>query len=193
MKLPNALLAFRNKPSIPEFRLCLGLLLLLAISWPYLATAHSSGTLRLANVAAGPYHLSAWSAPEPPRVGDLHLSIAVDEPKAENTPAASSPSKLDVQITMTAVDQQSNTLMQRAIQQTTFFQVYYESYFSVPTTGQWQVTVSVTGSAGVGIAHFVLDILPRQRINWELVFWCATALFALILVGRVVRETDARA
>ena len=188
MKLLNALLAFRNKPSIPEFRLCLGLLLLLASSWPYLATAHSAGTLRLANVAAGPYHLSAWSAPEPPRVGDFHLSVAVDEPKGENSSAASQPSKLDVQITMTAVAQRRDNLIQQATLQTTFFQSYYESYFTIPATGRWQVTVNVTGSAGAGAAQFAFDALPAQRINWELVFWCVTALIALILVGRVVRE-----
>lgn len=188
MKLPNALLTFSNKPSIFEFRLCLGLLLLLAISWPYLATAHSAGTLRLANVAAGPYHLSAWSAPEPPRVGDFHISVAVDEPKGENTSAAS-PSTPAVQITMTAITQRRDNLIQQATLQTTFFQSYYESYFTIPATGRWQVTVNVTGSAGAGVAQFAFDVLPPQRINWELVFWCVTALIALILVGRVIRET----
>lgn len=189
MKLPKALFTFRNKPSILEFRLCLGLLLLLALSWPYLATAHGSGTLRLANVAAGPYHLSAWSAPEPARVGDFHISVAVDEPKAGNSSAASSPSTLAVQVAMTSIAQRSGNLRQQATLQTTFFQSYYESYFTIPATGRWQVTVNVTGSAGAGAAQFTLDVLPAQRINWELVFWCVTALFALILVGRVIRET----
>lgn len=189
MKLPHALLAFRNKPSILKFRLCLGLLLLLAISLPYLATAHGSGTLRLANVAVGPYRLSAWSAPEPPRVGDFHISVAVDEPKGENPSATSSPSTPTVQVTMTDVAQHREKLMQQATLQTTFFQSYYESYFTIPATGRWQVTVNVTGSAGAGAASFALDVLPPQRINWELVLWCATALFALILVGRVMCDT----
>jgi len=37
----------------------------------------NGGTLRLGHVTAGPYHVSAWTQPQPPRVGRLDLSVAV--------------------------------------------------------------------------------------------------------------------
>jgi len=163
------------------------LLLLMALSWPYSASAHESGTPRLVNFVAGPYRLSAWSAPEPPRVGDLHISVTVDPRQANSALAASAPANFAVQIAITPLDHRHPAISQQAALQTAFFQSYYESYFTVPTTGQWQVAVIVKGVAGAGTASFVLDILPHQLINWELVFWCIVALFTIIWAGRVTR------
>jgi hypothetical protein len=60
----------------------LWLLWLVIGSWPVVGMAHGSGTPRLVNVAAGPYRLWVWSLPEPVRLGEMHLSVAVATPEA---------------------------------------------------------------------------------------------------------------
>ena len=185
MKSPQVVSVPTSKATSIEFRLSRWLLLLVALSWPYSASAHESGTPRLVHVAAGVSRLSAWSAPEPPRGGDLHISVAVDEPQPNNTSSASAQTNLDVQIAAISLDHRTQ-MNQRATIQTTFFQSYYESYFTIPATGRWQVVIVVTGVAGSGTASFVLDVLPHQRVNWELVFGCAIVLVTIIWAGRVM-------
>jgi hypothetical protein len=122
-------------------------------------------------------------------VGDLHIAVTVDEPQTNRTAAVPAPTNLGVQIAMASLDHPSPKLRQRATLQTTFFLPHYDSDFSIPSTGQWEVAITVTSSAGAGTARFVLEVLPHQRINWELVFWITLALLAMIWVGRVTRTS----
>jgi hypothetical protein len=56
--------------------------LVLALSGPArTAQAHGGGVPQLTNAPAGPYRVSAWTQPDPPRAGTLHLSIAVSAPQ----------------------------------------------------------------------------------------------------------------
>lgn len=163
------------------------LLLLLAISWPTSATAHGSGTPRLVNVLAGPYRLWVWSLPDPIRVGETHFSVAVEETTGLST-QQSTATAIAVQITISAPNQGQAPFTLSASKQDRFLQTYYETDFTMPAAGEWQATVQVSGSAGIGSATFAFTSLPPQQVNWELVIGGTAMLLALILGARLKRK-----
>lgn len=168
------------------FRLFLYLWLVwgVAASWPAITAAHSSGAPRLADVAAGPYRLWVWSLPDPIRVGETHMSVAVGEPEANTAQQKPAATALDVQFIISAVDRPDQQFTQQASKEERFLQTYYESDFTMPAIGQWRAVVSVTGPAGVGAAEFTFAVLPPQRVNWELVIGGGVALLAAVWVLR---------
>lgn len=163
------------------------LLLLIAWSWPASAVAHGWGKPRLLNATAGPFRVTVWVLPELPRVGDLHISTIVDEAEVTTKPRDASPDELAVQIQLTSFVNPTLYMVQQTTRQVTFFHAYYESYFTLPTRGPWQVDVIVKGTAGTGATRFVLDVLPRHIVNWELIFWSSILLFTVIWALRVTR------
>ena len=58
-------------------------LVTLAIVVPARETGAHGGRVQLAKVPAGPYLVSVWTLPDPPRVGSLDVSLAVMEPRTE--------------------------------------------------------------------------------------------------------------
>lgn len=154
------------------------LLLLLAVSWPTLVTAHGSGTPRLVNVLAGPYRLWVWSLPDPIRVGETHISVAIEEA----TPAEQSNSSTDytVNIIIHALDQSDQQFALTTSKQDRFLQTYYEVDFAMPTVGEWEARVNLSGAAGAGTAAFPFTVLPPQRVNWELVIWIGIMVVAML-------------
>lgn len=72
-------------------------LVLLVASWPTVVMAHGNGAPRLVNVVAGPYRLWVWSLPDPMRMGEAHLSVAVEEAVPASTLQSSA---IAVQITV---------------------------------------------------------------------------------------------
>ncbi len=165
---------------------CIWLVLLLTLNGPLVAAAHGGWIPRLTNVAIGPYRLYVWSAPEPPRVGAVHLAIAVTEDKKLPDPLVQPVLDLDVQITMKALDEPGVLLTQQGVSQKTLLLYYYETDFQIPAAGQWQTVVTVTGPAGSGAADFQLEVLPTRRVNWSIIGWGAVALLLAIgLYGRL--------
>jgi len=163
-------------------RIGLWLLLLCALNWPTAVTAHGSGTPQLVNVAAGPYQLWVWSMPEPVRLGEMHISMAIAQP----APA----SELDVQIVLAPVDAASPPIAQMASKQVRLFQAYYEADFMVSTAGEWQATITIDGPAGVATAQFPFTVLPPHQLNWTLILWSALAFVGLIGVIGIRRSAS---
>jgi hypothetical protein len=58
------------------------LVLVLAGALPLQAWANG-GTARLSRAAAGPYRVSVWTQPTPPRVGALDVSVTIMRPSGE--------------------------------------------------------------------------------------------------------------
>lgn len=169
--------------------------LLIALIWPASALAHGWGKPRLLHEAAGPFQVTVWVLPEPPRVGDLHISALAYAPEVTNRPVDAapedvSPVELAVQIQLTSLVNPKRQMTQQTSRQVTFFQTYYESDFTLPSAGPWQVDVMVKGAAGTGSTHFILDVLSRPIVNWELVFWGIILAFAVILAVRVTRTAS---
>ena len=60
-------------------------LVALAIVVPASETGAHGGRVQLAKVPAGPYLVSVWTLPDPPRAGSLDVSLAVMEPRTEQS------------------------------------------------------------------------------------------------------------
>src|SRR5215203_6879478 len=74
------------------------------------ASAHGGGTPRLTAVPTGPYRLYAWSEPEPWRVGQVHLSLAVTKPNPDTTSNQVEMPVTDVDITVTYTPMRDNAI-----------------------------------------------------------------------------------
>ncbi len=138
--------------------------------WPASSLAHGSGTPQLVNRTAGPYILSVWSLPEPLRVGEAHLSVAVRTPADD----------LVVQLRLTPITPAGNPLAQTAVIQDRLFQRYYEADFVLPSAGKWQARVIVQGAAGEGHTDFTFTVLPPNRVNWRVFAWLTLTFVGLI-------------
>ncbi|MBX3011882.1 MAG: hypothetical protein KF832_10275 [Caldilineaceae bacterium] len=169
----------------------IGIILLLALLWPRPGLAHGGGTPRLTNVLIGPYRLFVWSQPEPPRVGEMHFTVAVVEVNGTAT-ATDSAATLDipvldatVQIHLGALDQPAPTIVRFATRDQALFPQYYETDVAMPTDGQWQARIRVSGPAGSGDANFDFAVLPTRQVNWRMVAGGFALVLLLSLAGRL--------
>lgn len=150
--------------------------------------AHGGGVPRLTDEVAGPYRIFAWTQPEPLRVGDIHLSIAVvkgarsgeqsatglDEPITDAT----------VIITLQPVNQVDAPLRVSAMLQQQLGSYYYEADATLPTEGDWRFTIEVSGPMGDGRVAFVGPVSPARQVNWTLVITAGMLLVGLLaLIG----------
>jgi len=129
-----------------------------------------------------------WSLPDPIRVGETHVSVAVEAPAA--TPSLPEV-PLAVQLAMRAVDQPGQQFTIKTSKQDRFYQTYYEADFTMPAIGQWQAVVQISGPAGVGMATFPFTVLPPQRVHWDLVIWSIGGVVAVLWVLRLNRNASA--
>lgn len=127
------------------------------------AEGHGAGTVRLSKVAAGPYLLSAWTQPNPPRVGRLDVSVAVMQPKTEK-PVFGAAVHLSAESTARSGTPLVASLERRADGNP----FYYHGIPELPAAGPWRITVAVQGPAGAGQAVFDLDVSPPRPLAWSL-------------------------
>ncbi len=158
------------------------LVVLLALMWGSAARlwAHGIGTPQLINEPAGPYVVSVWTDPEPLRIDEAHVTVAVMEPETE-API------LDAQVTVELVwlDDSSSRLTAPATREQATLKVMYTAVFAPPQAGMWQGTVLVDGPDGAGkVGPFVIELLPPARNYWGLVGGLA---LGLLMVGWLVR------
>ena len=150
----------------------------LALTLASPALAHGGGVVQLANAEAGPYLVSVWTQPDPPKVGTWHVTVAVVEPSA---PGETGDPVLDAAVTIRLVSMEQNgeTLTAPATRQGATNKLFYEADLELPTEGQWRVEVFVEGPAGAGETSFEITASsPASGINWALVGGIALTLVA---------------
>jgi hypothetical protein len=132
------------------------------------AQAHGGGEPQLVNAQAGPYRVSAWTKPEPIRVGTMHLSVAVSESPGQGSSGEETGDLvLDaaVHVQMNPRSRPGPGLVTSATRQDAVNKLFYEADMELPAEGQWQVVISVEGAAGTGSASFDIDVLPASASN----------------------------
>lgn len=158
------------RPVKPAF--LLGLALLMEVSLPGRALANG-GTPRLVEAPAGPYLVSAWTQPEPPRVGRIDVGVGVMRPST-GEPVLDAKARLRAEPRMREGPTSSARLVRGAGRSF----LLYHGELEVPAAGPWRLTVEVEGHAGRGQASFELDVLPPPPMPraWLL---SAVGLFAM--------------
>ena len=124
------------------------LAILAATLWMRPAMGHGGGTPQLTDAEAGPYRLFAWTEPEPWRVGEVHLSVAVTLP----SPDGERSDRLEQAVTDAEIlvnfqprADLTQSFSERAQNQSGLNSVYYET----DTALRWPVSgVSRSRSAG---------------------------------------------
>jgi hypothetical protein len=152
--------------------------------------AHGGGTPRLTAVPVGPYRLYAWSDPEPWRVGQVHLSLAVTMPNPDANSNQIEMPVTDVDITVTytpiqdnAVDTSAEPVVVKAMRQEFLSDFYYEADPTLTREGEWRITVAVVGPEGSGSTEFPMETQAARTLNWALI---ATAGGVLIVALALV-------
>ena len=138
--------------------------------------AHGGGTPRLTSQPVGPYNLYAWSEPEPWRVGQVHLSLAVTMPNPDSSSNQVEIPVTDVEINVTyipmannGVDTTQEPIVVKAVRQEFLSDFYYEADPTLTRVGDWQIQVDVTGTEGSGSTQFAMQTLPERSLNWMLI------------------------
>ncbi len=166
----------------PERRTRFGLhwwaLLGMLLAWGMWLTpvqAHGGGTPQVVAVPVGPYALSVWSQPDPPRVGTLHLTAAVFRPGG----AADEP-VTDARVTAYLTASHGETLEVPLTHAQAANPLYYEADVRLPAAGRWTVTVVVDGPNGGGEVAFDLEVARALPLGgWGL---GVVAVVALVVV-----------
>lgn len=136
--------------------LLIGLVFVLAWAWP--GAAHGGGVLRIAAAPLGPYQLSVWTAPEPPRVGRVHVTVGL----AAATDGAPVTGET---VRVTAYGPEGTApVSSMATHEGALIPVLYEADLFLPTPGAWRFEVDVVG---VGSAEFSLQV-GEAAPNWPL-------------------------
>lgn len=142
------------------------LILLLLIGLPGPVEAHGGGAPKLVNEQAGPYLLSVWVAPDPLRVGTMHVTVAVSEPN-EDGGVGEPVLGAAVRILLSAEDSLGAApIGALATHQNAVNRLFYEADLEVGAPGNWRVEVFVDGPAGSGQSAFSMPALPPASTNW---------------------------
>jgi hypothetical protein len=154
----------RGRPGWTLLLLTVALGLSTGVVW-----AHGGGVPQLTNADAGPYWLSAWTQPDPLRVGQAHITVAVSEPTAAvggRREAGAPVLGATVRVAFKPLDHAGETLTVLATHADAANKLFYEADLELPETGRWQVVVNVEGSEGSGSASFETQVSPPAPFNW---------------------------
>jgi len=165
------------------------LLCLLVLAVPIVG-AHGGGTPQLTNTEVGPYWISVWTQPDPPQVGDLHLTAALAEPGVLSASLKEAgPPILNalIEVQLQPLDRPGEIISAVASHESAVNKLFYEADLDVPYPGRWEVTLLVSGpDGGSGTVNFELEVVEGSTINmsWLLIRAMVIFMAAVIWVMR---------
>jgi mono/diheme cytochrome c family protein len=124
------------------------------------AWADHGGALQLNGDPAGPYRVSVWTQPTPPRPGALRVTVAVMRPESFRPIA-----DVAVELAAEPLEPGTGATVVPAVKGPEAWSGY-TAELPIPRPGPWKVTVRITGREGAGSANFPLDVPPASRGAW---------------------------
>lgn len=153
-----------------RLRYTLNLLLVTALLFllpASIVTAHGIGTPQQINVSSGPYLISIWTDPDPLRVDEAHVVVAVMEPETRR------PLVEDVIVTVSlanATDPAQVVTGQADYSISTNRLLHAVEFNDQLRPGLWNGTVAVEGPSGPGEpVAFEFDVQAGRSANWLLI------------------------
>lgn len=150
-----------------------GLVLIVAASFAARVYANG-GTLRLNKAVAGPYLVSAWSQPDPPRVGGIDVSVAVMQPLTGEA-------VLDAWAHLRAESIEGGRIARAVLERGgRGNRLLHHGELVIPSAGRWRFTVTAAGPKGRGQAAFELDVQPPATLARSLLMPVVVVLAAAL-------------
>jgi len=141
-----------------------------------LAQAHGGGTPQLVNEPLGPYWLSAWTQPDPPQAGQLHVTAALA--RSDTGEPVTEP-----EISLHAQDSSlHDAITKRMAHEDAATPYFYEADFDVPHAGTWAIELTVRDGDWEERASFTLEIQPAS-INENLIRLAAFVTLVFLGIG----------
>jgi hypothetical protein len=161
----------------------IGVALSLFLVQPRPATAHAAGKLHLASVPAGDFLLTVWTAPEPVRVGELHVIVGVSRASDGDVVLDD-----DLRIEVTATSGLGEPLADQATREKSDNKFLYEANLRPREAAWYQVSVSVDHPQDAGgVVAFNLEVVAAAGPNWLLI-GLATLLTVIGVAAILVRS-----
>ncbi len=150
--------------------------------------AHTEGPMQLAAAPAGPYKITVWTSPDPARVGELHVAVAV-------TLADDASPVLDAEVSVLLNPLgDGSPISALATTDNSVNKFLYEAIVVSKERGTYETIISIVGSDGArGEASFELEIESDSNANWFLVISgiiILAALLYLVMKRRASEEVD---
>ena len=156
---------------------CLLVVVLLVLTHSHNAPvqAHTEGQMQLAAAPAGPYKITVWTSPDPARVGEVHVAVAV-------TLADDASPVLDAEVSVLLNPLgDGSPISAPATTDKSENKFLYEAIVIVEEGGTYETIISIVGSDGArGEASFELEIESDSNGNWFLVVSAIIILAALL-------------
>jgi hypothetical protein len=126
----------------------------LFLSSPNSALANG-GTIQLANSPVGPYFVTVMTSPSPLRVGTADVSVLVTRANQDDV-IEDATVFVDVQ----AAASPANHVRYPATHDLATNRLFYAANVPFPTSGQYVLTIAVTGTAGTGNIPIHVNVDP---------------------------------
>jgi hypothetical protein len=143
----------------------------------------NGGTLRVARATVGPYLVSVWTQPDPPRVGRLDVSVAVMRPEDGTAVLGAAPS-----VSAQALGDQAAPVTERAVLGGGGTPLLYHAELELSRPGRWRVTVIVPPAPEPGGASFEIDAVPSGSLAPLVIGVVTAGLLAWMLARRHARR-----
>ncbi len=152
------------------------------VGGPRAAAAGHGGVVQLSRAAAGPYALSVWTQPTPPRAGPWRVDVAVMRAGGVAIGDAA------VHVRAEALDGTIRPVETDAHRDEDPLGMRYRATLTLGAAGPWVVSVSVAGPEGAGSLSFPVDVEPASREWWLLAGLGATGLAVVAAIALARRR-----
>ena len=144
------------------------------------ASAHSHGAahhIRLDNAVAGGYLVRAVTSPGTDRPEDLLVEVRLLDPSTRKTVT-------DAAVLIRASQRDSGAAAEAsAVQGTASIPRDYGARLELPTAGNWHITISITGPAGLAETSFDLQVSGGSGIGGQISAYLPFAGLFLLVAG----------
>ena len=154
--------------------------MLILAAAPTAVWAHGGGIQLNKKEFAGPYEVSLGTAPDPPNIGRLHMTLTVVERSARAIVLGA-----EITVTATGPDESLPGIGPIVAAPDPTNPAFYEVNTSMDRLGPWTFTVAVDAGPGYGAADFVIEVKERSPLTG--IITMLTLLAFVSIVGLSVR------
>jgi hypothetical protein len=137
------------------------------------------GTPRLVNVASGPYLVTAWTDPDPLRVDETHVVVALSDPQSNELIV----SGVELAVQFKSLDDPSLVVTANASPDEVNRLLFAAVFNDRLEAGKWRVSILVDGESGTASeTGFDVEVEPARRQSLTFILLGGTAIAGLTIL-----------